>query len=161
MEKPSSFDTHSQAFWGRPTGFSGILLPESEREEARMLRDAGALDPAASLDEAVTPALRALLDETKDYIDSPDFAHVVSSACEQVFSLFLSHMATSFGVRVNEARRIDKPLLLAKVLPLVSQQAQVALNATPNDYVDAVVDCRDLRALSVLMYAAWDDEGDP
>ena len=126
-----------------------------------MLRDAGALDPAASLDEAVTPALRALLDETKDYIDSPDFAHVVSSACEQVFSLFLSHMATSFGVRVNEARRIDKPLLLAKVLPLVSQQAQVALNATPNDYVDAVVDCRDLRALSVLMYAAWDDEGDP
>ena len=161
VEKPSSFDTHSHAFWGRPTGFSGILLPESEHEEARMLRDAGALDPAASLDEAVTPALRALLDETKDYIDSPDFAHVVSSACEQVFSLFLSHMATSFGVRVNEARRIDKPLLLAKVLPLVSQQAQVALNATPNDYVDAVVDCRDLRALSVLMYAAWDDEGDP
>ena len=60
-------------------------------------------------------------------------------------------------MRASEVRRTDKPLLLAKVLPLVSQQAQVALNATPNDYVTAIVECRELRALSVLMYTAWDE----
>lgn len=143
--------------WAAPQGFRGILLPNTERDEVQMLRDAGALDASEQPDEVITPALRALLDETKDYIDSPDFARVFGSACEQVFSLFLNHMANSYCVRANEARRVEKPLLLAKVLPLVSQQAQIALNSTPNTYVDAIVECRDLRAMSVLMYAAWDD----
>lgn len=140
--------------WAAPNGFRGILLPESERDEMQMLQDAGALE---SENPAMTPSLRALLDETKDYIDSPDFASVFAASCHQVFSLFLHHIASSYGVRASEVRRTDKPLLLAKVLPLVSQQAQVALNATPNDYVTAIVEGRELRALSVLMYTAWDE----
>jgi len=140
--------------WAAPNGFRGILLPESERDEMQMLLDAGALETE---NPAITPSLRVLLDETKDYIDSPDFASVFAASCNQVFSLFLHNIASSYGVRASEVRRTDKPLLLAKVLPLVSQQAQVALNATPNDYVTAIVECRELRALSVLMYTAWDE----
>lgn len=140
--------------WAAPNGFRGILLPESERDEMQMLQDAGALEPE---NPAMTPSLRVLLDETKDYIDSPDFASVFAASCHHVFSLFLHHIASSYGVRASEVRRTDKPLLLAKVLPLVSQQAQVALNATPNDYVTAIVEGRELRALSVLMYTAWDE----
>lgn len=140
--------------WAAPNGFRGILLPESERDEMQMLQDAGALEPE---NPAMTPSLRMLLDETKDYIDSPDFASVFAASCHHVFSLFLHHIASSYGVRASEVRRTDKPLLLAKVLPLVSQQAQVALNATPNDYVTAIVEGRELRALSVLMYTAWDE----
>lgn len=140
--------------WAAPNGFRGILLPESERDEMQMLQDAGALEPE---NPAMTPSLRMLLDETKDYIDSPDFASVFAASSHHVFSLFLHHIASSYGVRASEVRRTDKPLLLAKVLPLVSQQAQVALNATPNDYVTAIVEGRELRALSVLMYTAWDE----
>lgn len=143
--------------WAASNGFRGILLPESERDEMQMLLDAGALDSDNHADEAITPSLRVLLDETKDYIDSQDFSSVFAASCEQVFSLFLNNMASSYGVRANEVRRTDKPLLLAKVLPLVSQQAQVALNATPNDYVTTIVECRELRALCVLMYTAWDE----
>lgn len=154
MEK--SADSTSMV-WAAPNGFRGILLPESEREELQMLQDAGALESDDPADEAITPSLRVLLDETKDYIDSQDFISVFAASCEQVFSLFLNNMASSYGVRANEVRRTDSPLLLAKVLPLVSQQAQVALNATPNDYVTAIVEGRELRALSVLMYTAWDE----
>ena len=123
-----------------------------------MLREAGALAANEDEQEALTPQLRTLLDETKDYIDSPDFAQVFQSSCEHVFSLFLQKLGTGFEAPGTDPQRADKTLLLAKVLPLVSQQAKVALTSTPNNYVDAIVEGRDLRALSVLIYAAWDDE---
>lgn len=144
--------------WRSNDGFRNILLPEAEADEVRMLREAGALAADDDEQEALTPQLRDLLDETKDYIDSPDFAQVFQSSCEHVFTLFLQKLGPGFGAPATEPRRADKPLLLAKVLPLVSQQAKVALTSTPNDYVDAIVEGRDLRALSVLIYAAWDDE---
>lgn len=144
--------------WRSNDGFRNILLPEAELDEVRMLREAGALAADDDEREALTTQLRDLLDETKDYIDSPDFAQVFQSSCEHVFALFLQKLRGSFGAPATDPQRADKPLLLAKVLPLVSQQAKVALTSTPNDYVDVIVDGRDLRALSVLIYAAWDDE---
>lgn len=144
--------------WLSNDGFRNILLPETEADEVRMLREAGALAANEDEQEALTPQLRTLLDETKDYIDSPDFAQVFQSSCEHVFSLFLQKLGTGFGAPGTDPQRADKTLLLAKVLPLVSQQAKVALTSTPNNYVDAIVEGRDLRALSVLIYAAWDDE---
>ncbi|WFD20096.1 peroxin [Malassezia caprae] len=146
--------------WQSNDGFHNILLPESAADEVRMLREAGALAADDDEQEALTPQLRDLLDETKDYIDSPDFAQVFQSSCEQVFALFLQKLGPGFGAPSTDPRRPDKPLLLAKVLPFVSQQAKVALTSTPNDYVDAIVEGRDLRALSVLIYSAWDDELD-
>ncbi|WFD27376.1 peroxin [Malassezia nana] len=151
-------DASSTSVWGPDTGLRDILLPEYEGDEVRMLREAGALAPDDDDSDAITPQLRALLDETKDYIDSPDFAQVFRSSCKHVFAVFLQKLSVGFAVPTPDPRRVEKPLLLAKILPLVSQQAKVALTSTPNDYVDAIVEGRDLRALSVLIYTAWDDE---
>ena len=54
--------------------------------------------------------------------------------------------------------RHERPQLLAKLLPLVAQQAQAACTNTPNDYVETITECKELRALSVLVYTAWDEE---
>lgn len=151
-------EASSSYVWDADTGLRDILLPESEGDEVRMLREAGALMPDDEDGDAITPQLRALLDETKDYIDSPDFAQVFRSSCKHVFALFLQKLSAGFAAPVPDPRRAEKPLLLAKILPLISQQAKVALTSTPNDYVDAIVEGRDLRAFSVLIYTAWDDE---
>ncbi|KAL4402025.1 peroxisomal membrane protein [Malassezia pachydermatis] len=146
--------------WDGVDGFRNILLPESESDSIEMLQQAGALSDDTGPFEAITPQLRALLDETKDYIDSPDFAFVFRASCDRVFKRFVRSLAPSFGVRDKGPKRAEKSLLLAKVLPLVSQQAQVALTSSPNNYVESIVEGHELRALSVLIYAAWDDELD-
>ncbi|PKI84069.1 peroxin [Malassezia vespertilionis] len=154
-------------------GFRDILLPESEMDEIEMLVQAGALSNGMQHTEAITPQLRRLLDETKDYIDSPDFARVFQTSCDNVFDLFLRSLLPSFGVQSmfdvapdatdhaharTRAMAAEKPLLLAKLLPLVAQQAQVALNTSPNAYVEAITDTKEIRAFSVLIYAAWEDD---
>lgn len=145
-------------------GFRDILLPESEANEAAMLRSAGAVPQNMSDEETITPQLRGVLDETKDYIDSPDFAMVFRTACNRVFELLLQNLGTSFGAAggtddlLHGARRADRSLLLAKLLPLVAQQAQVALHSSPNNFVDMINEGRELRALSVLIYTAWGEE---
>lgn len=129
-----------------------------------MLRSAGAVPQNMSDEETITPQLRGVLDETKDYIDSPDFAMVFRTACNRVFELLLQNLGTSFGAAagtddlLHGARRADRSLLLAKLLPLVAQQAQVALHSSPNNFVDMINEGRELRALSVLIYTAWGEE---
>ncbi|WFD31775.1 peroxin [Malassezia sp. CBS 17886] len=154
-------------------GFRNILLPESAADEVDMMRQAGALSSGVPGAAAVPPQLREMLDETKDYVDSPDFARTFDAACDEVFAQFLKGMAPAFGVHsfpddmlVDPAARslafsMERPLLLAKLLPLVSQQAQVAMTATPNAYVEAITECKELRAFTVLIYTAWDDEVGP
>ena len=165
----------SDAFLGRH-GFRNLLLPESVEDECAMLASAGAILPDTPTDEVLTPQLRALLDETKDYIDSPDFARVFRVSCDRVFELLMQHLAPSFGVQSapddllhgtadarHRARALaaEKPLELARVLPLVALQAQVAFNTSPNEYVEAITESRELRAFSVLMYTAWGSDVTP
>ena len=88
----------------------------------------------------------------------------------------MQHLAPSFGVQSapddllhgtadarHRARALaaEKPLELARVLPLVALQAQVAFNTSPNEYVEAITESRELRAFSVLMYTAWGSDVTP
>ena len=156
-----------------PHGFRNLLLPERAEDECAMLASAGAVAPGVSPDEALTPQLRVLLDETKDFIDSPDFARVFAVSCDRVFELLMHHLAPSFGVQAvpddllhsaadarHRARALaaEKPLELARLLPLVALQAQVAFNTSPNEYVETITESRELRAFSVLTYTAWGSE---
>ncbi|WFC96087.1 peroxin [Malassezia brasiliensis] len=165
----------SEAFLSKH-GFRNLLLPERMEDECAMLANAGAILPNTPSDEVLTPQLRSLLDETKDYIDSPDFARVFRVSCDRVFDLLMQHLAPSFGVQSTpddllhgtaDARHrarvlaAEKPLELARVLPLVALQAQVAFNTSPNEYVEAITESRELRAFSVLMYTAWGSDVTP
>ncbi|WFC99714.1 peroxin [Malassezia yamatoensis] len=154
-------------------GLRNVLLPELQQDERAMLIDAGAVSSSAPTSEIVTPQLRFLLDETKDYIDSPDFQRVFRVSCDRVFGLLTQHLAPSFGaqtlsqdllhgtpdmMQLSSMSHVDKPLELARILPLIALQAQVAFNTSPNEYVEAITESRELRALSVLTYTAWSNE---
>ena len=131
-------------------GYSGVLLPTTAGAEVDMLRTSGAIDQP----ESVSGTLRQLLDETNDYIDSPDFATVLDASLDRVFDMFYSALAPSFGT----PGIAETPLLLAKALPLIAQQAQAACYSSPNEYANAIAELRELRAMSVLIYSSWDDE---
>ena len=149
---------------GSDTPLGSVLLPQDEAQEVEMLRAAGALAEG----EGISMRLRYLLDETKDYIDSPDFARVFDTCIQRVLTLLLQRMAPAFGrpgtteqpanLLHGGVGAVDRPQLLAKLLPLVAQQAQAACTNTPNDYVETITECKELRALSVLVYTAWDEE---
>ncbi|WFD35274.1 peroxin [Malassezia cuniculi] len=130
-------------------GYEGVLLPAKPDLELEMLHQSGALYAS----ESVSPQLRQLLDETNDYIDSPDFARVLGASLNRVFEQFHTALAPSFV-----SSTVETPLLLAKALPLIAQQAQVACHSSPNEYVDSITESPELRALSVLIYSSWDDE---
>ena len=172
LEGASDESERTGSFSG-PHGFRNLLLPDSIEEECEMLVHAGAVAPGTPADEAVTPALRLLLDETKDLVDSPDFARIFSVSCDHVFGLLMHNLAPSFGVQAfpddllhsaadarlrARALAAEKPLELARILPLIALQAQVAFNTSPNEYVEAITDAKELRAFSVLIYSAWENE---
>ncbi|WFD43904.1 peroxin [Malassezia psittaci] len=154
-------------------GLRNVLFPELEQDERAMLIDAGAASSSAPASEIVTPQLRTLLDETKDYIDSPDFQRVFRVSCDRVFGLLTQNLGPSFGaqslpqdllhgtpdtMQLTSVSQADKPLELARILPLIVLQAQVAFNTSPNEYVESITESRELRALSVLTYTAWSNE---
>lgn len=76
----------------------GFLLPPRDQEE-HVLRESGMLfsstpspdsQPQSPLgNEAITPSLRRLIDETSDIIDSPPFSHVLTLLLDAAFSLLI------------------------------------------------------------------------
>lgn len=85
------------------------LLP-SEEEEENVLRENGMLGytPSATnanQQQAITPSLRRLLDETSDLIDSPTFTHVLTLMLDAAFShLIDSKVATEAFKLPSQAR---------------------------------------------------------
>ncbi|KAJ3194766.1 peroxin [Irineochytrium annulatum] len=135
--------------------FSSLLLPE-EGKEAEVLKEGGAGDEMeASKDSrsVIDEDLQKLLDEIRDYMDSPDFDLVVRSCLDQSFVLMEQQLRPTFypdeapgrGQLVEvgdvEAKAFvvsgnGKEIKLAAILPPVSRLVNSALNSEPNLFVD-------------------------
>lgn len=76
---------------------SSSALPSSSTSVANADAAAAAAAPAHAPHEDAQ--LRALLDETKDFIDSPDFASVLRLCLDRVFVVFEHTMEPAFGIR--------------------------------------------------------------
>ncbi|KAI1331180.1 Peroxin-3 [Xylariaceae sp. FL0255] len=201
-----SFDTFSQLVLelrkkieGRPESdrpgaqWLSYLLPPTPLEdfvlkESGMLGDSatattyqpGSSEPATPT-STVTPALRRLLDETSDLIESPAFCYVLSQLLDAGFTTLLhkkllagafaaeaaSSVPTSIPPPIPETERQDtissnlatRAILLPKILSVLTRQAHVIGHGMPNEYLQDMEMVQDLEAFSAVVYSSnWQNE---
>ncbi|RCH91800.1 peroxin, partial [Rhizopus stolonifer] len=152
-----------------PISYREWMLPDTEEEELEYLKETGfEMD-----NETSTIALRKLLDETKDYIDSPDFQRVLDSCLDEVFATFNQN---TFGhsllpnleagvscikeVSSAEAQIIEqeKSVTLAKILPVMSSQAHLVFAG--NEYLNGFTHTKELEMFCAMIYTQYDKELD-
>ena len=162
------------------------LLPPQEQEQFVMWQasmsdsegspspdSAHVSDPMAA-DMEVTPALRRLLDETSDLIDSPTFSHVLTRLLDAGFShLVDERIATeAFGAAPSTARIAevtDNKCKVAHILPVFCRQAHTmvlgsgeldalagvaAQETLGNEYLAAMDRVGDLEGFAAVIYSS-------
>ncbi|UZJ56026.1 hypothetical protein CBS101457_005346 [Exobasidium rhododendri] len=175
---------------GKRKTFLSILFPPST-QEVSVLESAGAIshDPTIKSVADLSPTLVTLLDETKDILESKDFARVLRLSLNSVFTVFEETLRPTFGVEPAQstaaktsATEVDQILLggaglkqhstgrfqeltddghagvrvrLASLFPAVARQSSAAINSVPNEYVEALNDIKELKALSAIIYSSW------
>ncbi|CAD6962924.1 unnamed protein product [Tilletia controversa] len=176
--------------------FLGAMFPTSDEGEREILAQAGVpTDPESELDNLFAEAspssfqdaarsraearlqraredaqLAALVNESKDWVDSDDFERVLALSLERVFAVWETNLAESaFGgsaILSQEGDELERERLmvelsrprkvrLAALLPAVNAQSRMATHSVPNEYTDALADVKELRALSALIYSSW------
>ncbi|KAI9310943.1 Peroxin-3 [Dichotomocladium elegans] len=149
-----------------PFNCGAWMLPETESEIQEYLLQAGFSDDYPNSE--ATRGLRKLLDEAKDYIDSPDFSSVLTSCLDEVFAIF-DHQAFAktlgpmefSGAWIQEVEKDDKQeapkkVTLANLLPSISRQAHLVIAG--NEYLNAFAYIKELQALSAMIYTNYGDE---
>lgn len=155
------------------------LLPPRHMEEF-VLRESGVASGVASTNLGSGPlsgtaALRRLLDETSDLIESPPFTQVLTLLLDAGFSMLVDQKVAqqSFKVpptptssNVNVPRVQDVTGIGSVKLPIVlatlTRQAHVIGNGVPNEYLQAMEQVRDLEAFAAVVYSSnWESEVTP
>ncbi|PHH69163.1 hypothetical protein CDD82_7951 [Ophiocordyceps australis] len=148
------------------------LLPPKDRED-EVIRESGILQDnsaqgGASLEQS-SAALRRLLDETADIVESPLFCHVLTLSLDAAFSLLVdSKLATeAFGLgpqaELFERDSSDvgrtKAILLPKILSVLTRQAHIIGNGMPNEYLHEIEAVRAIEAFAAVVYSSnWENE---
>lgn len=146
----------------------------SDSESSPSPDDAHVNDPMSTADLEVTPALRRLLDETSDLIDSPTFSHVLTRLLDAGFShLVDERIATeAFGAAPSTARIAevtDNKCKVAHILPVFCRQAHTmvvgsgeldalagvaAQETLGNEYLAAMDRVGDLEGFAAVIYSS-------
>jgi peroxin-3 len=141
-----------------------FLLPPGD-EEDYVLHAAGMSGPS-EISATTSPALRRLLDETSDLIDSPPFAHVLTLLLDSAFSLLIdTKIATlaykipppsASGARVVEivGPGTDVKAKVASTLATFSRQAHSIGSGGNNEYLTTMEGVRDLEAFAAVVYSS-------
>lgn len=149
-----------------------FLLPARDEEDV-VIRESGILNDAAVRDGQSSPeALRRLLDETADLIDSPSFSHVLTLLLDAGFSALVDKKlaaeafefpqpqqpSAAFQSEMKDLKR-TKVILLPKILSVLTRQAHVIGNGVPNEYLQDMESVRDLEAFAAVVYSSnWQSE---
>ncbi|KAI9366566.1 Peroxin-3 [Pilaira anomala] len=160
---------------GKPINYREFMLPDTKEEELEFIRGAGFEEEEEDVvdDEKTSSiSLCKLLDETKDFIDSPDFNQVLTSCLNEVFSIFDQHAFVStllpnndpmMGSSIQEVTHAEalklqeeKKVILANLLPTISRQAHLIIAG--NEYLNAFAHMKELQAFSALIYTQYGDE---
>ncbi|KAI9254519.1 Peroxin-3 [Phascolomyces articulosus] len=157
-----------------PISYRTWMLPETDAEIQEFLLQTGFGEeyPKNADDNTATVSLKRLLDETKDYIDSPDFFAVLESCLDEVFAIF-DHQAFAKALlpaaatmdfsmakiqEVNDDEPVDKvkKVTLANLLPAISRQAHLVIAG--NEYLNAFAYIKELQAFSAMIYTQYGEE---
>ena len=155
------------------------LLPPQEEEQfvirqASMPDSDGSPSPETaatqdpmSADVRITNALRRLLDETSDLIDSPTFSLVLTRLLDAGFSNLIDHHVgveafKNGGVPTADSPRItevaDNKCKIAHILPVFCRQAHVIVGVGEldmgNEYMVAMDQVPDLEAFAAVIYSS-------
>ncbi|KAF4585688.1 Peroxin-3 family protein [Ophiocordyceps camponoti-floridani] len=142
-----------------------FVLPRPELE-AEVIRESGILDDNASQggdSQPSSPALRRLLDETADIVESPAFVHVLTLVLDSAFSLLVDNkLAVEAYETADEQAREQlrsKAVLLPKILSVLTRQAHVIGNGMPNEYLQEMETVRELESFAAVVYSSnWENE---
>ncbi|ORX48835.1 hypothetical protein DM01DRAFT_1326094 [Hesseltinella vesiculosa] len=151
-----------------PYSFRSWMLPDSQDEELEFLRESGF--SSQDIKEATAGvSLRQLLDETKDYLDSPDFVSVLSCCLEEVYGIFNHNvfgkalLAGPLDPSVERIQEIkddasagDKKMTLANLLPSISRQSHLIIAG--NEYLNGFAYIKELQAFSAMVYTQYGEE---
>jgi peroxin-3 len=139
-------------------------MPDSD--DSPSLETAGVQDPI-SADVKITQALRRLLDETSDLIDSPTFSFVLTRLLDAGFSNLIDHrvgleafktggIPTADSPRVTEVT--DTKCKIAHILPVFCRQAHAIVGVGEldmgNEYMTAMDRVPDLEAFAAVIYSS-------
>ncbi|KAI1310830.1 Peroxin-3 family protein [Xylaria venustula] len=160
------------------------LLPPTPLEDF-VLKESGVLGDSAAATatqsgssstspaSTITPALRRLLDETSDLVESPAFCHVLTLLLDAGFSVLLNKklLISAFGSNVSAPDSTPEPseqaatdpttraVLLPKILSVLTRQAHVIGNGMPNEYLQEMEYAQDLAAFAAVVYSSnWENE---
>ncbi|KAI1274780.1 Peroxin-3 family protein [Xylaria sp. FL0933] len=167
------------------TRWLSCLLPPTPLEDF-VLKESGVLGDSAAATanqsgssstsspaSTITPALRRLLDETSDLIESPAFCHVLTLLLDAGFSVLLNKklLPGAFGSNVPGTSSTSEPteqaatdpttraVLLPKILSVLTRQAHVIGNGMPNEYLQEMEYVQDLGAFAAVVYSSnWENE---
>lgn len=157
---------------------SGILADSATatfeqigQSEARSAEGAASVSSGASADESPsqTKALRRMLDETADLVESPTFAHVLTQILDAGFATLIEHkvapaafdLPPSVGEGSLELTQLrhKKVVQLPKILSVLTRQAHMIGSGMPNEYLHEMESVRDLEAFAAVVYSSnWESE---
>ena len=178
------FASRTTLIEGSPQNWLPFLLPP-KAEEAQVLYDSGinppskkvnvqreeaAIRPSIDLprsDAVSAPALRHLLDETADVIESPMFNQVLTLLLDAAFSHLIQErigpeaynlepLQANNGLQNTGANGgVANPTAkLATTLAIMTKEAHQIGHGLPNDYVQALENVQDLEAFAAVIYSS-------
>ncbi|KAF2418013.1 Peroxin-3 [Tothia fuscella] len=141
-----------------------FLLPPNS-EEDYVLHAAGMSGPT-EISATTSPALRRLLDETSDLVDSPPFAHVLTLLLDSAFSLLIDTKIATLAYKIpppsaSGARVVEivgpgtgVKTKVASTLATFSRQAYSIGSGGNNEYLTTMEGVRDLEAFAAVVYSS-------
>ncbi|KAA8916542.1 hypothetical protein TRICI_001308 [Trichomonascus ciferrii] len=140
--------------------FLNNLLPPSELE-SYVLAQAPVTDAngvPVTLSSVEEGPLRKLLDETADFIESPNAVDVIHKLVHSGLSVFVSKVSSLYPT-CGEEVTIPGRVKLASILANVTRQTTTMTGGTPfdpNEYIRAMIDVPELDGFSALVYSNFD-----
>ncbi|KAM4054743.1 peroxin-3 domain-containing protein [Hirsutella rhossiliensis] len=156
----------------RTSDWLKLMLPPRD-QEADVIRESGILDDNSmqgGLSQPSPAALRRLLDETADLIESPAFAHVLTLVLDAGFSFLVDTKlaAEAFDLPTQGAGQAaaaaadageSKVILLPKILSVLTRQAHAIGSGMPNEYLEQMETVRAVEAFAAVVYSSnWENE---
>ncbi|KDQ56756.1 hypothetical protein JAAARDRAFT_36244 [Jaapia argillacea MUCL 33604] len=153
---------HEITFEGteRRINFLSTLLPPTPEILSHVLTKGG-IHPALSTRH--DPTFVAILEETRETINSADFAVVLEGALDRAMEVLVqglkgnvfvdSSASEEFGVHGGEVK-----LRLAGMLPGLARWSHLAVHSLPNELVDSIAELRDTQALAAIIFSKFEDQ---
>ena len=161
------FSKDSQLTGSRFRSWLSYLLPPREEEE-ELLPKTGVLGVTGDASPQTSSALRHLLDETADLIESPSFSHVLTLLNNEAFATLIEKKCATDAFKSplepdtvqslpSLASVPEQKTKLANVLAVMARQAHVIGNGAnpPNEYLTVMEqNVRQLEAFAAVIYSS-------